>query len=125
MKTIARITTVTALMLATVAGYANGTDFVISGPQSDTELEILESADKGKRIFRQDGDMVYLNMLNLYGEKVEIKVFDSSRRILFKEVIRNESTIEKAFNFKDAYSDSYTVIVRDSEGTYREIIYVN
>ncbi|MEN8788794.1 MAG: hypothetical protein ABF295_04700 [Flavobacteriaceae bacterium] len=124
MKTIARITTVTALMLATVAGHANGTDFVISGPNSDTELEILESADKGKRIFRQQGDMVYLNMLNLLGEEVKIKVFDSSGRILFTEVIRNDSTIEKAFNFKNAYADSYTVMVKDSEGTYRENILI-
>ncbi|MEN8799883.1 MAG: hypothetical protein ABF293_11580 [Flavobacteriaceae bacterium] len=124
MKTIARITTVTALMLATVTGYANGTDFVISGPNSDTELEILESADKGKRIFRQQGDMVYLNMLNLLGEEVKIKVFDSSGRILFTEVIRNDSTIEKAFNFKNAYADSYTVMVKDSEGTYRENILI-
>lgn len=124
MKTIARITTVTALMLATAAGYANETDFVITGIHSDTELEILKSADKGKRIFRQDGDMVYLNMLNLHGDKVEIKVFDSSSRILFKEVIMNENTIEKAFNFKNAFSDSYTVMVKDSEGTYRESIFV-
>jgi hypothetical protein len=124
MKTIARITTVTALMLATVAGYANGSDFVITGTHSDTELEILESADKGKRIFRQEGDMVYLNMLNLDGDKVEIKVFDSSSRILFKEVITNERTIEKAFNFKNALSDSYTIKVKDSEGTYRESIFV-
>ncbi len=124
MKTIARITTVTALMFATVAGFAKGADLAISGPNSDTELEILKSADKGKRIFRQEGDMVYLNMLNLFGDKVEIKVFDSSSRILFKEVIKNESTIEKAFNFTNAYSDSYTVIVKDSEGTYRESIFV-
>ena len=124
MKTIARITTVTALMFATAAGFAKGTDLAISGPHSDTELEILESADKGKRIFRQEGDMVYLNMLNLFGEKVEIKVYDSSSRILFREVITNESTIEKAFNFTNAFSDSYTLIVKDSEGTYRENIFI-
>ncbi len=124
MKTIARITTVSALMLAMAASYANGTDRMVLNPNSDTELEILASADKGKRIFRQAGDMVYLNMLNLNGEKVEIKVFDSSNRILFKEVLNNERTVEKAFNFKNAYADRYTVVVRDSEGTYRESIAV-
>ncbi len=124
MKTIARITTISALMLAAVASFANGTDRMIFETNSDTELEILASADKGKRIFRQEGDMVYLNMLNLHGEKVEIKVFDSYSRILFKEVLKNERTVEKAFNFKNAYSDSYTVMVKDSEGTYREIVNV-
>jgi hypothetical protein len=122
MKSIARMTTVSALMLATVVSYATGTDKMVYEPKSDTELEILESADKGKRIFHQEGDMVYINMLNLYGEKVEIKVFDSAMRILFKEVLIDERTVEKAFNFKNAYADNYIIVVKDSEGTYREKI---
>lgn len=122
MKSIARMTTVSALMLSTVVSYATGTDSMVYEPKSDTELEILESADKGKRIFHQEGDMVYINMLNLYGEKVEIKVFDSAMRILFKEVLIDERTVEKAFNFKNAYADNYIIVVKDSEGTYREKI---
>ena len=121
MKTILRFTAATALMFATVAGSANENKNVL--PFSDTELEVLKAADKGKPIFRKKGDKVYLNMLNLQGDKVQIKVLDSNKRLLFKEVVEKE-TVVKAFNFEKAYSDSYTVIVTDSEGTYSERILV-
>ena len=121
MKTILRFTAATAFMFATVASTAMETKKV--APYSDTELEILEAADKGKPIFRKKGDKVYLNMLNLQGNKVEIIVFDSNKRMLFRETV-SEGSVEKAFNFENAYADNYTVIVRDSEGTYRENIVV-
>ena len=121
MKTILRFTAATAFMFATVASTAMETKNV--APYSDTELEILEAADKGKPIFRKKGDKVYLNMLNLQGNKVEIIVFDSNKRMLFREIV-SEGSVEKAFNFENAYADNYTVIVRDSEGTYRENIIV-
>ena len=121
MKAILKFTTATAFMFATVAGMANENRNL--APFSDTELEVLEAADKGRPIFRKKGDKVYLNMLNLQGDKVQIKVIDSNKRLLFKEVVEKE-TVEKAFNFENAYSDSYTVIVKDSEGTYTERILV-
>ena len=121
MKTILRFTAASAFMFATVAGSANENRNVL--PFSDTELEVLEAADKGRPIFRKKGDKVYLNMLNLQGDKVQIKVLDSNKRLLFKEIVEKE-TVEKAFNFEKAYSDSYTVIVTDSEGTYSERILV-
>ncbi len=121
MKTILGFTAATAFMFTTVAGMANESKDLV--PFSDTELEVLETADKGKRIFRKKGDKVYLNMLNLQGDNVQIKVFDSNKRLLFTEVVKKE-TVEKAFNFENAYSDSYTVMVKDSEGTYSERILV-
>ena len=124
MKTIRDFTTTAALMLVLGIGLASETKTGIDVPTSDTELEILDYMDKGKPIFRQKGDKVFLNMLNLQGEKIEIKVYDSSRRLLFKETITDELTIEKAFNFEGAYEDSYTVMVKDSEGTYLERISV-
>ncbi len=124
MKTILNFTTATAFMFATVAGMATEKNNANYVSFSDTEMEILESADKGKRIFSQKGDKVYLNMLNLQGDKIEIKVFDSGRRLLFNEVVTEKVTVEKAFNFENAFEDSYTVVVRDSEGTYIEKISV-
>ena len=124
MKTIRDFTTTAALMLVLGIGLASETKTGIDVPTSDTELEILDYMDKGKPIFRQKGDKVFLNMLNLQGEKIEIKVYDSSRRLLFKETITDELTIEKAFNFESAYEDNYTVLVKDSEGTYLERISV-
>ena len=124
MKTILKFTVATALMFGTVSGMAMDSKKLTSVPGSDTELEILETADKGKPVLTKRGDKVYLNMLNLQGEKIEIKVFDSSRRLLFNEVIKDDLTVEKAFNFENAYEDSYIVVVRDREGTYSEEITV-
>ena len=124
MKTIRDFTTTAALMLVLGIGLASETKTGIDVPTSDTELEILDYMDKGKPIFRQKGDKVFLNMLNLQGDKIEIKVYDSSRRLLFKETITDELTVEKAFNFESAYEDRYTVMVKDSEGTYLERISV-
>lgn len=124
MKTILKFTTATAFMFVTVTGTATESIRTDMVPPSDTEIEILESADKGKRIFRQKGKKVYLNILNLAEDTIEIKVFDSSKRVLFKEVIEGDLTVEKAFNFEQAVRDSYTVAVKDSEGTYLERISV-
>ena len=69
--------------------------------------------------------MLFLNLLNLDGEDVQIKVFDSDNRTLFSEVIKNESIVTRAFNFETAHEDRYTVIVKDCENTYYEDIAVN
>ncbi len=124
MKTIVKFTVGTALMLATTVGMAKEGKFVNNVPYSDTEWEVLENADKGKPIFMKKGDKVYLNMLNLQGEKVTVRVYDSSRRLLFTETFEEALTVEKAFNFENAFEDSYTVVVKDGEGTYIERIIV-
>ncbi|MGB5206062.1 MAG: hypothetical protein WBN63_17895, partial [Eudoraea sp.] len=66
-----------------------------------------------------------LNLLNLDGKDVQIKVYDSDNRTLFSEVIENESIVTKAFNFETAIEDHYTVVVKDSKNTYYESIVVN
>ncbi len=124
MKTIRNFATTAALMLVLGIGMASETKKGTSLPYSDTEPEILEYLDKGKPIFRKKGDKVFLNMLNLQGDKIEIKVYDSNRRLLFKEIVSNELTVEKAFNFEKAYKDNYVVVVKDSESTYLERVSV-
>ncbi|MGI9547667.1 MAG: hypothetical protein ACR2MM_10545 [Flavobacteriaceae bacterium] len=125
MKTILKFTTATAFMFATVAGMATETNRINAFPYSDTELEILETADKGKPIFRRKGDKVFLNMLNLQSKKVMVKVYDSNGRLLFKETFNDDLTIEKVFNFEKAFEDRYTVIVKDSDNTYSENIFID
>ena len=124
MKTIMKFTAATAFMFTTVAGMATEMKNVNDVPYSDTEWEVLETADKGKPIFQKKGDKVYLNMLNLQGEKVVVRVYDSERRLLFKETFEEALTVEKAFNFENAFEDSYTVVVKDAESTYIEKISV-
>ncbi len=88
-------------------------------------IHILGKKERSKPVFRKDKNMVYLNLLNLDRGNVAIKVFDSSNRVLFKEVIEGKVSVEKAFNFKKAFSDSYTVVVKDNENTYYETIKIN
>lgn len=89
------------------------------------EVKILKRIENTKPVFRKKGSMLFLNLLNLDGEDVQIKVFDSDNRTLFSEVIENESIVTKAFNFETAYEDRYTVVVKDGKNTYYEDIVVN
>jgi len=88
------------------------------------EVKILERKENHKPIFRKENKMVYLNLLNLEKKKVDIKVYDSSDRLVFSEKGLNEMIIEKAFNFSKAYNDTYTVVVRDGNDSYYESVIV-
>ncbi len=46
-------------------------------------VEVLEVEENVKPIFRKNHDMVYVNLLNLDKESVEIKVYDSNNRVIF------------------------------------------
>ena len=89
------------------------------------EVKILKRIENTKPVFRKKGSMLFLNLLNLDGKDVQIKVYDSDNRTLFSEVIENESIVTKAFNFETAHEDRYTVVVKDGENTYYENIVVN
>ena len=84
------------------------------------DVERLTKKETTRPVFKKKGDKLYMNLLNLDLEKVNIKVLDSENRVVFREVIEGELLIQKAFNFEKAFEDSYTIIVKDSEGTYRE-----
>lgn len=89
------------------------------------KVKILKRIENTKPVFRLKGDRLFLNLLNLEGKDVQIKVFDSNNRTLYKEVIENETVITKAFNFESAYEDQYTVVVKEGENIYYEDIVVN
>ena len=116
MNTIVKTTTVLALMFASATATAieskNGT--------KASEIERLTKKEITRPVFKKKGDKLYMNLLNLGLEKVNIKVVDSENRVVFSEVVKGELLIQKAFNFEKAFEDSYTVVVKDSEGTYRE-----
>lgn len=88
----------------------------------DSEIVIAEKKEKVKPIFRQKDGRVYLNLLNLDTENVKLKVYDSNDRILFNETITDELNVEKVFNFENAFKDSYTVVVSDSNNIYYETV---
>jgi len=91
----------------------------------DEIVKILESKEVLKPIFKKADAMVYLNLLNLEQEKVKIKVYDSADRLLYSQVIVGEAIIERAFNFKTAEADEYSIVVKKGAGTYYEHIIIN
>jgi hypothetical protein len=91
----------------------------------DSSISIENKLEKNKPIFRKKDGMVYLNLLNLGKEEVEIKVFDSSDRVVFNQVFENMGLIEKAFNFKSAYSGRYNIMVKNLNDKYFEEILVD
>lgn len=90
---------------------------------SNNMVKVLEVEENVKPIFRKNDDMVYVNLLNLDKESVEIKVYDSNNRVIFDETLEGEILVEKAFNFKNALSDNYMIVIKDSNDTYyKEVI---
>jgi hypothetical protein len=120
MKTIIKTTSALALLFATATATANETKI----GNKAFEVERLTKKETTRPVFRKKGEKIYMNLLNLDLEKVNIKVIDSENRVVFSEVIEGELLIQKAFNFERAFEDNYTVVVKDSEGTYREKLLV-
>lgn len=89
-----------------------------------SDVKILKRKESTKPVFKKENGMVYLNFLNLDKKEVEIEVLDSANRLVFSEKYENELIIEKAFNFKKAFEDSYTIVVKDNDNTYFEDIVV-
>ncbi len=81
-------------------------------------VKIVERKENTKPVFRTLEDRVFLNLLNLDKDKVEIKVYDSFNRIVFKQDIEDEMLVEKAFNFEKAIADNYTIVVKNNNEVY-------
>lgn len=88
-------------------------------------LKVVVKKEDVKPVFRTKGDIIFLNLLNLDQKDVTIKVYDSSYRLLYTEVLSNKLLVEKAFNFENAKKDSYTVVVKDKTNTYYKDIVIN
>jgi len=87
-------------------------------------VKIVERKENAKPVFRTLEDRVFLNLLNLDKDKVEIKVYDSMNRIIFKQDIKEQMLVEKAFNFEKAEADEYTIVVKDNNEVYYKNIVV-
>ena len=89
------------------------------------DVEVIDRKENSKPVFRVKEKMVYLNLLNLNSEDVQIYVYDSSNRLVFSETREDEMVIEKAFDFTKAFEGEYTLVVRDSKETYYKAVTVN
>ena len=90
----------------------------------DDSIKITERKENTKPVFRTKNEVVYLNLLNLQKEIVSISILDSEDRVVFTETIRNKPLVQKAFNFTDAFNDTYTIRVNDGTDTFYENIVV-
>ena len=91
----------------------------------DSGISIENKLEKNKPVFRKKDGLVYLNLLNLSKKEVEIKVFDNDNRVVFNQVFEKEERIEKAFNFKNAYSGRYNIMVKNLNDKYFEEVIVD
>mgnify|MGYP003640362840 CR=1 FL=1 len=125
MKKALKITAVLAFMLTTVVSIAKE---VKTNPNQVSEVKPLVlnlTADKIiKPTFRTKGKMVYMNHLNLDRKKVEVKVYDAFRNVVYETSFNNEVIIEKAFNFENVNEGRYIVIIKDGVNTFYENLLV-
>lgn len=87
-------------------------------------VEIVERKENPKPVFRKSGERIFLNLLNLDQQKVDITVYDDENRIVFNESILGQMLVEKVFNFDKAFAGNYTLVVNDGKDTFYEDILV-
>ena len=92
---------------------------------ANSEVTILEKKEEIKPVFKQKEGMVYLNFLNRDKSPVSIEIIDSNNRSIFTEKLDNEFMVKKAFNFKKAFKDEYTIVVKDGGKAFYESISIN
>jgi hypothetical protein len=61
---------------------------------------------------------VYVNLLNIDQNKVDIELLNQDGSVFFKEARKGESVDGKTFNFEKAKKGTYTINVNVGEKTY-------
>ena len=85
---------------------------------SKQEIVILDKEEMSKPVFSERENVVYMNFLNSTGEEVKMKLVDQANRTIFRESLKDEFLVGKAFNFEKALEGTYTLMVKSSNGTY-------
>lgn len=91
----------------------------------NNDVKIIESDEDVKPFFRKTDKMILMNYLNLNKNVLSIKIYDTEGRTVFSQYVSDEMIVEKAFNFTDAYSGAYTLLVKSAGKTYTEEFVVN
>lgn len=92
---------------------------------TEFDVEVVSSEETIKPYFRQDGGMLYVNYLNEKLSPIVIKVVDGQNRVIFNQELGSSFVVGKAFNFKKALKDSYTVTISEGSNTYIKTFSVN
>ncbi len=75
-------------------------------------------------IFRKVGKKVYVNLLNVDQDKIDIEILDDRGAIFFEESSKGKLVFGKTFNFSKAMKGTYTIIVNDGEKDYYQTIVI-
>ncbi|EAQ99850.1 hypothetical protein [Maribacter sp. HTCC2170] len=81
-------------------------------------VKIVDRKEEAKPVFRIMEKKVFVNLLNIDNDMVEVKVKDSMNRVIFEEDVKNQISVEKAFNFENALQDNYTIVIKDGKIVY-------
>ena len=124
MKTIAKWTIIGSLLFNVTTAVAGGPEkkwankgITVSG----VEANVIELLDP---VFSRKGDKLYMNLLNLDLETITIKVYDSEGRLVYSDKNKGEKVVQKAFNFENAYKDTYKVVILDGDKRFEETVTV-
>jgi len=90
----------------------------------NSNVLIEERKENTKPIFKENGQKVFLNLLNPGKGDVKITIYDGENRIVFDETVVDTLLIEKTLNFEKAYEDTYVVVVKNEENIFYEDIVV-
>lgn len=109
-----------ALVLMAVTAKAGA---VTTDPVKDPV--VVKEIKAGTPVVQTKGQKVFVNLLNLEGESVTVKVLDSEDRVLYLQSFEQTPVVEKAFSFEQAYSGTYSVVVRNGEDLYSASVRVS
>lgn len=70
-------------------------------------------------------EKVIFKLKNTDLSPVTITITDTEHRIVYKQILKNKYKVNKIFNFEKAFSDTYTIEVKDNSNVYTKIIEVN
>jgi hypothetical protein len=85
---------------------------------TDSDKKPVEKRTTSTPAVQTRGEKVFVNLLNLNGKPVTVKVYDEESRLLYLKNFEESPVIEKAFNFEEAFEGTYSVVVNDGEATY-------
>lgn len=106
------------LTLIIVSTYGNAANIV--APVETEKMSLINIDDE--LVIQKKEYKVSINLLNLDLNPIKIIIRDGLGRIIFHETINDNKTIQKTFNFTNAYQGSYSIKVKDGSKTYNKEI---
>ncbi|REE80635.1 putative secreted protein (Por secretion system target) [Lutibacter oceani] len=75
-----------------------------------------------KPTIRKTEDIVYVSMLALNNEKLEVLLYDMNNNLLYSETLQDKEILERKLNLMNLKSGSYSMILRSNGKAFYETI---